>query len=70
MDAPEVAVPAPWTYVVERWPSVRGREGRPDGHIRVRFREQDMLEVARDYASQGYEVAVLNMASKKRPGGG
>eukprot|EP00969_Alexandrium_andersonii_P190683 8423562-Alexandrium_andersonii.AAC.1 len=47
MDAPEVAAPAPWTYVVERWPPVRGREGQPDGHIRARFREQDMLEVAR-----------------------
>eukprot|EP00969_Alexandrium_andersonii_P253140 11187772-Alexandrium_andersonii.AAC.1 len=44
MDAPEVAVPAPWTYVAERWPPVRWREGQPDGAIRVRFREEDMLE--------------------------
>eukprot|EP00969_Alexandrium_andersonii_P103069 4547888-Alexandrium_andersonii.AAC.1 len=44
LDDPEVAVPAPWTYRVKRWPPVRGAEGQPDGHIRVRFQERDMLE--------------------------
>eukprot|EP00969_Alexandrium_andersonii_P110203 4862843-Alexandrium_andersonii.AAC.1 len=50
LDGPEVAVPAPWTYLVERWPPVRGAEGQPDGHIRARFQERDMLEVAQGYA--------------------
>eukprot|EP00969_Alexandrium_andersonii_P301613 13333298-Alexandrium_andersonii.AAC.1 len=57
LDAPEVAAPAPRTYVVERWPPVCWREGQPDGAIRVRFRQEDMLEVARGYASQGCRVA-------------
>eukprot|EP00969_Alexandrium_andersonii_P014537 634205-Alexandrium_andersonii.AAC.1 len=69
LDAPEVAVPAPRTYVVERWPPVRWREGQPDGAIKVRFRPKDMLDVARGYANQGCRVAVLNMAAKSHPGG-
>eukprot|EP00969_Alexandrium_andersonii_P055283 2436209-Alexandrium_andersonii.AAC.1 len=69
LDAPEVAVPAQRTYVVERWPLVRWREGQPDGTIRVRFQPEDMLEVARGYASQGCRVAVLSMAAKSHPGG-
>eukprot|EP00969_Alexandrium_andersonii_P351002 15434483-Alexandrium_andersonii.AAC.1 len=44
MGDPEVAAPAPWTYVVERSPPVRGAEGQPDGRIRVRFQERGMLE--------------------------
>eukprot|EP00969_Alexandrium_andersonii_P341919 15113844-Alexandrium_andersonii.AAC.1 len=66
---PEVAVPAPRTYVVERWPLVRWREGQPDGAIRVRFRPGDMLEVAGGYASQACRVVVLNLAAKSHPGG-
>eukprot|EP00969_Alexandrium_andersonii_P248192 10968206-Alexandrium_andersonii.AAC.1 len=77
----EVAVPAPWTYRVDRRPPVRGAEGQPDGHVNVRFQERDMLEVAqsyvcaheevaRGYGSNGCEVAVLNMASNRHPGGG
>eukprot|EP00969_Alexandrium_andersonii_P053509 2353736-Alexandrium_andersonii.AAC.1 len=60
LDDPEVAVPAPRTYVVERRPPLRWREGQPDGAINVRFRPADMLEVAGGYASQGCRVAVLN----------
>lgn len=41
-----------------------------DGHTKVRVVNEDCLVAAKELIDEGYHVAVLNMASRRNPGGG